>query len=265
MFRQRFRAMAADMAKSLRLRQLVWEMAKNDIFAGVHLTMLGPIWLVVQPLLWMLTIVLLVQPSLPNKAFNYPLYVAIGIIFYSGIQTFMTGGTQVFVREKSRILNVALPLSVFALKNSARVLLELLITSPIILVTMIFFRPEFGPAMLLALPGVMIYFVFGFGVTLALGTIASRYTDVVYLTMAIMRVMLFMTPVFWLPEQTRGARHWFAHYNPLYHILTVVREPLMGKTPEMVHYIIASLTALAALSAGLLLFTRFRSRIPLWI
>jgi ABC-type polysaccharide/polyol phosphate export permease len=257
--------MAADMARSLRLRQLVWELAGNDIFAGVHLTMLGPIWLIVQPLLWMLTIVLLVQPSLPDKQFNYPLYVAVGIIFYSGIQTFMTGGTQVFVKEKSRILNVALPLSVFAMKNMARVLIELVVTSPIIIVTMIFSRPDFGPAMLLALPGILIYFVFGFGVTLALGTIASRFADVIYLTMAAMRVMLFMTPVFWLPEQTRGARHVFANFNPLYHILTVVREPLMGVTPAPLHYVVASLTALGALAAGLTLFARFRGRIPLWI
>jgi ABC-type polysaccharide/polyol phosphate export permease len=264
-FKQRLRAMAADMQRALRHRQFVWVLAKKDIFAGTHLTILGPVWLVLQPLLWILAMFYLVQPTLPNQKVNYQLYIAIGVILYSSVQTFITGGTQVFVREKGLILNVALPLSVFAFKNAARVVIEMLIMSPIILVTMIFYPPASGPAMFLAIPGLLILFVFGFGVTLALGTLSARFADVIYMTQALMRVMLFVTPVFWLPDLTRGPRLLIANLNPLYHLLAVVRDPLMGKVPPLIHYQIAIPLALTAFVVGLLLFTRFRGRVPVWI
>jgi ABC-type polysaccharide/polyol phosphate export permease len=264
-FKQRFAAMAADMANALRLRQLAWTLARNEVFAGTHLTVLGPVWLLVQPLVWILAMIFLVQPTLRAQQLNYHLYVCIGIILYTSVQTFVTGGAQVFVREKGRILNVALPLSVFPLKILARVIIEMMITSPIVLFAMIFFTPEFGPPMLLVIPGFLIYFVFGLGVTLALGTVASRFADIMYMAQAAMRVMLFVTPVFWLPDTSGGARLLIANLNPLYHILAVVRDPLMGKVPPMIHYQVAVPCALAALAAGLLLFGRFRGRIAIWL
>ena len=257
--------MVSDLSRAFTYRQLIWHLAKNEIFASVHLTFLGPLWLIVQPLLWMLTIVLLVQPFVANPSFHYPLYVAIGIVLYSGIQTFLSAGAQTFVRDKTRILNVALPLSVFALKNPARVAIELAITSAIVIGTMVLYPPKLGPVMLLAIPGMALYFVFGFGCTLALGVLAARITDIIYLTNALMRVMLFMTPVFWLPEQTSGARHWFALYNPLHHLLAIVRDPLMGVMPQPLNYAVAASFAFAALVSGLLLFARFRGRIAVWI
>jgi ABC-type polysaccharide/polyol phosphate export permease len=264
-FKQRLRAMAADMARALRHRQLIWVLARNELLRGTHFTILGPLWLILQPLLWMLAMFFLVRPSLPNQQVNYQLYIAIGVILFSSVQTFITAGTRVFVGEKERILNAALPISVYVFKNALRVALEMAIMSPIILVTMIFFPPDVGPAMLLAIPGLIVFFIFGLGVTLALGTLSSRFADVIYLTQAIMRVMLFVTPVFWLPELTRGARLLFATFNPLHHILLIVRDPLMGKVPALLHYEVALVTALAALASGIGLFARFRGRIPVWL
>jgi ABC-type polysaccharide/polyol phosphate export permease len=264
-FKQRFRAMAADMARALRHRQLIWVLARNELLRGTHFTVLGPLWLILQPLLWILAMFFLVRPSLPDMQINYQLYIAVGVILFTSVQTFITGGTRVFVGEKERILNAALPISVYVFKNGTRVALEMLLMSPIILVTMFFFPPELGPAMLLAIPGLLIFFVFGFGVTLALGTLSSRFADIIYLTQALMRVMLFVTPVFWVPGFARGARLLFATLNPLHHILVIVRDPLMGKVPALLHYQVAGASALAALITGVLLFARFRGRIPVWL
>jgi lipopolysaccharide transport system permease protein len=264
-FKRRFRAMAADMARALQHRQLIWVLARNELMRGTHSTVLGPLWIVIQPLLWILAMFFLVKPSLPDGTVNYQLYISVGVILFTSVQTFIIGGTRVFVSEKDRILNAALPISVYVFKNAVRVAFEMAVMSPIILVTMFFFPPQIGPAMLLAIPGLLIFFVFGFGVTLALGTVSSRFADIIYLTQALMRVMLFVTPVFWLPDVTRGARLVIAMFNPLHHMLLIVRDPLMGKVPALLHYEVAVATALLALVAGVALFARFRGRIAVWL
>ena len=257
--------MAADMARALQHRQLIWVLARNELLRGTHLTILGPLWLIVQPLLWMLAMFFLVRPALPSQDINYQLYIAIGIILFSSVQTFIIAGSRVFVGEKERILNAALPISVYVFKNATRVALEMAVMSPLIAIAMIFFPPHFGPAMLLAIPGLAVFFVFGIGVTLTLGTLSSRFADIIYLSQAIMRVMLFVTPVFWIPDIADGARLLAATVNPLHHILLIIRDPLMGKVPALVHYQIALGTAFLALTAGIVLFARFRGRIPVWL
>jgi ABC-type polysaccharide/polyol phosphate export permease len=263
--RRRFQAMRSDFAQAVGRRRLAWSLAKEELFSGLEFSRLGLVWLIIQPLLWMLAVLVLLRPTQVVRDPIYALYVAVGVVLYHGIQTFVTRGSMVFTREAGRILNIPLPLSLFVLKNAMLVVLELAITLPIVICTMIFATPPVGPAMLLAIPGLVIFFTFGIGVTLTLGTLATRITDIVQVTQSIMRVLLFLTPVFWQPEKLHGARHLFAAFNPLYYMLLVVRDPLMGVTPSKEQYLIAILCALVAFTVGILVFGRFRERIPMWI
>jgi ABC-type polysaccharide/polyol phosphate export permease len=263
--RRRFEAMRADFAQAISRRRLAWSLTKEELFSGLELSRLGLVWLVVQPLLYMVALLLLLRPTKVEEDPVFALYIAVGLVLYHGIQTFVTGGARVFTREKNNILNVPLPLSLFVLKNSMLVASELVITAPIVIVTMIFTAPPVGPTMLLAIPGLIIFFAFGVGVTLVLGTLAARIVDVVQVTQSVMRVLFFLTPVFWQAENMHGARHLFAAFNPLYYMLLVIREPLMGIMPSRGEYLIAIICAVVALVAGIGVFGRFRERIPVWI
>jgi ABC-type polysaccharide/polyol phosphate export permease len=264
--RRRFEAMRSDFARAIGRRQLAWSLAKEELFSGLELSRLGLVWLIIQPLLYMLAVLVLLRPTQVVKDPVYALYVAVGVVLYhGGIQIFVTRGSMVFTREAGRILNIPLPLSLFVLKNAMLVILELAITLPIVICTMIFATPPVGPTMLLAIPGLLIFFTFGIGVTLTLGTLATRITDIVQVAQSVIRVLLFLTPVFWQPEKLHGARHLFAAFNPLYYMLLVVRDPLMGVAPSKEQYLIAILCALVAFAIGILVFGRFRERIPVWI
>lgn len=264
-FRRRRDALLHDFRRSWDHRHLAFELARTDTFARVRLTALGPFWLMAQPLIWMLAILVLIRPEAATESPLFPLYVATGIVLFLGLQTFLAGGASLFKRERNRILNVPLPLSVFAMKNATSVALELAVMAPIIAVTMVFYTPPLGATQLLLLPGLAIYFAFGLGVTLLLSVLAARFADVVFIVQAAMRGMLFLTPIFWLPDRTHGARMIFSQFNPLHHVILVVRDPLMGKTPDTLHYVVASACAATALAAGILLFARFRERIAIWI
>jgi ABC-type polysaccharide/polyol phosphate export permease len=263
--RRRLAATLADFAGSAFRWRLAWSLAREDLFSTLHLSKLGPLWLIIQPLLWMLAMIALLRPTQVAQQPTYALYVALGVILYHGIQTFVTRGAQVFTREKGHILNIPLPLSIFVLKNAMLVVMEMAIASPIALVTIIVVGSPIGPAMLLAIPGMVIFLAFGIGVTLLLGTLAARIVDIVQAVQSAMRVLLFLTPVFWQPEGMGGIRHVFAYYNPLYYALLVVRAPLMGYSPEPWQWLVALGCAVVSLAAGVTVFARFRERIPVWI
>jgi ABC-type polysaccharide/polyol phosphate export permease len=263
--RRRYAAMVGDFSRAFGRYRLAWSLTKEELFSGLEMSRLGLLWLFIQPLLYMLAVLLLLRPAQVEANHSYALYVAIGVVLFHGISTFTTNGARVFTREKGRILNVPLPLSLFVLKNAMLVAMEYVITAPIILATMVFAPPPLSPVMLAVVPGLVIFFAFGIGTTLLLGTLAARIVDLVQVTQAVMRILFFLTPVFWQPDGMRGARHFFATYNPFYYMLAVIREPLMGIMPSRSDYLIAIACASVVLAAGIAVYGRFRERIPVWI
>ena len=58
----------------------------------------------------------------------------------------------------------------------------------------------------------------------------------------------------------------FVDGNPFFHLLNIVRQPLLGELPalQLMDLCLLILTFLGLLLAGLC-FVRFRSRIPYWV
>jgi ABC-type polysaccharide/polyol phosphate export permease len=53
--------------------------------------------------------------------------------------------------------------------------------------------------------------------------------------------------------------------NPLYHILTMVREPLMGKAPAAIHWIVVTAIAVFGWALTIQMMSKLRHRIVYWL
>ncbi|CAB3649311.1 hypothetical protein LMG26840_02723 [Achromobacter dolens] len=79
-----------------------------------------------------------------------------------------------------------------------------------------------------------------------------------------MPLIFFLTPVLWF-QSTLGPRAFIAELNPFTHFIAVVREPLLGHMPTVVNYsVVIGLTSLVWVVA-LVIFSRCRKKISLWI
>ncbi len=56
-----------------------------------------------------------------------------------------------------------------------------------------------------------------------------------------------------------------AEYNPLYHLIAIVRDPLLGKAPEPLHWIAVALITVVGWALTFHVMSRFRHRIVYWI
>ena len=120
-------------------------------------------------------------------------------------------------------------------------------------------------AAFLAIPGLALLLIFGFGCSLFLSCASIRLPDLPFLIRAIMRFMIFFTPVFWVPDRASGLRTALVDVNPLYHFLTIVRDPLLGTVPSAHHYLVAIVFAAIAVIAGLFVFGLMRKRMTIWL
>jgi ABC-type polysaccharide/polyol phosphate export permease len=80
-----------------------------------------------------------------------------------------------------------------------------------------------------------------------------------------MRFLLFFTPVFWIPDRSSHLRGLLVDLNPLYHFLTIVRDPILGHVPALNHYLVALGCAAVTTFAGLVVFGFMRKRVTIWL
>jgi ABC-2 type transport system permease protein len=76
---------------------------------------------------------------------------------------------------------------------------------------------------------------------------------------------MFVTPIMWPSNQLSGRSHYLVDYNPLYHYIEIVRDPLMGQPPSSWSWLMVGLSTVLGWALALALFARFRRRIPYWL
>jgi ABC-type polysaccharide/polyol phosphate export permease len=56
-----------------------------------------------------------------------------------------------------------------------------------------------------------------------------------------------------------------ATYNPLYHLIAIVRDPLLGKTPKALHWIFVGAVTLLGWTLTIHVMGKFRHRVVYWL
>jgi lipopolysaccharide transport system permease protein len=79
--------------------------------------------------------------------------------------------------------------------------------------------------------------------------------------------MMFLTPVMWSRDILKGKElvSKIIDFNPLTHLVEIVRAPLLGRAPPIESWIVSSLLVVVGGAATLYMFSRFRQRIPYWL
>jgi lipopolysaccharide transport system permease protein len=261
----RFRSAFSDLGQSLKRLQLAYWLGFRETLLLYRIAKIGPLWMTIHTGFWALAVGYLLGPSIGHGDPSYFIYVTLGFALFSTFQIFIGDGAGVFVRAGNFILNVPNPFLVYVIKVGAKASIQVVMVAPVVVVAMLYARQPIALETLLVIPGLLLCGVFGIGVTLFLGTIAVRNRDVIFAVGAGMRLLLFITPIFWIVEDRSGTRGLVADANPLYHLITLVREPIMGVAPDPLHWMFGGASAVAALTIGFLTFAWFRGRMAIWL
>jgi ABC-2 type transport system permease protein/lipopolysaccharide transport system permease protein len=93
---------------------------------------------------------------------------------------------------------------------------------------------------------------------------SARFRDIPQLINSVVQIVFFVTPIMWKPELLRN-RTYIAEFNPFYHLIEIVRGPLLGSLPSANSYLaVLAITLVNMIFVGVF-FARFRSRISYWV
>ena len=253
-----------DLAGGLRAHRVWMMLARMDIRQRYRRSVLGPFWITLTMVIWILAIGPLYSHLMGVPPRQFIPYLAMGIITWGLVSTILLEGAAAFVSAESLVRAVKLPYTVHILRVLQRNLIvfahNLLAFVPFMLWLGI--RPQWS--WLMAIPGVALILLAAIPTSFLLGTLSARYRDLQQIIASIVQLAFFITPIFWRVELLRD-RAWLAEINPFHLLLEVVRRPIVEGIPPLQTYVrvLAIIVVLFLVCAPF--FARYRRRLAFWV
>src|SRR5207245_627837 len=106
----------------------------------------------------------------------------------------------------------------------------------IVVIVVIALKVHISWQTLLLIPGIMIVAVNGAWMTILFGMVSARFRDVPPLVGNIIQILMFVTPIFWFSSQLGPGAQPIITYNFMYHLVEVMRGPMLGTAPSLLSY-----------------------------
>jgi ABC-2 type transport system permease protein/lipopolysaccharide transport system permease protein len=254
----------ADITSGLTLWRLWGTLGWNDILQRYHRSVIGPFWLTAS-----MGIMVVVLGVLYAELFNTPIhdflpFLCVGLLVWNFLSSFLTEGGTLFTGSESYIKQIRLPYSVYVYKSCWSKLIIFGHNFVIYFGVLLYFELWPGAAALLAIPGLIILVFNGALASLYIGMISARFRDIPQLIASLVQIVFFVTPIMWKPELVQR-RPYIADWNPFFHMLEIVRAPLLGNIPTIDNYLMVMIVTAINLVVAMSFFVRFRSRIAYWV
>ncbi len=253
-----------DLRGGIKLHYVWIYQAYHDITAKYKRTVLGSFWIAGGMVVTSVSYAILF-----GALFHQTLHVALPYIM-AGILTFgMTSyifydAAEMFMSSGGIIKNHAYPFTFYAFhtlcKNFFMFLHNLVIFWIFMVVIGAFTIPHW--TILLGLPIVLI-FLFTWGMLTAM--IASRFRDMRFMLPYTGQLLSTLTPIFWHAESLSPKLLLIVCLNPMYDLIQIIRQPLLGQAPSEIYWTMSLAYAGAGIVLWLIFFTTFRRRIPFWV
>ena len=239
-------------------------LAWYDLEARYRRTILGPLWHTLTMAGWIVGLAVIFSTVRYRDDDGFLLYLSAGVTGWTLLAGMLGEGSSAFQRGGNLLATYDLPASVHIFRSVMNQLIMFAHTLVVMAGILIYTGTGLTLHSLMIIPAVGLYFVFGVGATMCLALLGARFRDVSPALGAALAFMFLVTPVFWRKESL-GDRMWIADYNPLYHLLEVIRAPLMGQPAAPVSWGVAVVLAIGLTAVGTLAFMRFRRVLNYWI
>jgi ABC-type polysaccharide/polyol phosphate export permease len=228
-------------------------------------TVFGPFWTTVGLAVFVTTLGLVWANLWDRDPKSYLPYLTSGMVCWVMLSTICMDGCVSFIVSEKLLKQLRISYTLLACANVWRNAVLFFHNLTIYVFVCLYAGLAITWATLLVIPGFGIFCLNAVWITLLLGTLCTRFRDVQQLVGTLLQISLFLTPIFWSPDQLKGRIVILAQLNPLYHLIAIIREPLLGKAPDLSHWFIAIFITIIGWTVTIRMLTKFRPRIVYWL
>lgn len=215
----------------------------------------GILWTIIQPLGMTLLLSIVFGKIFNTDIVEYAPYILSGMVVWEFVTASALGGSLSFVQADAYIKQCNHPLAIYSLRTVLTNLIVLGLASVSLIIWVLVVMPQnFGWAWLAALTIIPLLALIAWPLATLLAYIATRFRDLPHALGLVLQAMWFVSPIYFEAKTFRGGSlHALVDYNPIYHLLEIVRAPLLhGTWPTLENYVYClGLIVCLSLLAGL--------------
>ena len=246
--------------------RLWYMLGLNEITHRYRRSTLGPFWLTLSIGVQILVMGFLFGYLFQHKIERFLPFLCISLVLWNFLSTTIMDGATTFVSASSLITQVKRPFSVYILQTIWRNIVILSHTIIIFVVIALVYGMYPNSTSFLVPFGFALFLANITWIAMFTAILSARFRDVPMIVQNVFTVLFWLTPIFYMPAQLgEGLIAKIVIFNPLFHIIEVIRAPLLLEAPTTTNWAVAFGGAVIGWTITILLFSRTRARIPYWI
>lgn len=256
----------SDVRQAILQYRIAFVFGWQDVAQRYRRSRVGPFWLTINMAIFVAAVGTIFGTLFQSEMSTFLPHLCAGVIVWSYISTSSMEGCTSFISNEGIILQVRMPLFTHIIRTlwkNAIILFHNVLIFPLLL---IFFGKFMTLNSLWAIPGLIVLSINLSWIMLLCAIVCTRFRDITQIVANIFQVLFYATPIMWmtnvLPDHVNRS---FIELNPLYHLLQLVRAPLLGQAPTFNNWTFTLLLAAIGWTMTILFFGRYRKRIAYWL
>lgn len=238
-----------------------------DLVTKYRRSKLGLIWALVPSVLYTFGIGTFYAFFAHMPPTHFFAYIGVGYVIYRLITAPMNECCGTFRAHVNFILDGQIRFTDYVLRVIAKALFYFIMSLPVMVIALAL-NPNFhleGLFTLVPALAVVLLNVAWIGVVVAI--MGARLPDMHELVGSILMFAFLFTPILWRADNVPASsvRGIIARLNPLYHLVEIVRAPLLGVSVERFTLVYVLVMTVVGWTVAGLLYRRYARFVPIWI
>lgn len=243
---------------------LIFQLFKRNLLKVYKQSILGVLWVLIFPLLSVLTFVILNSSgvfSLGRMKVPYAIFAVFGLSFWQFFSTGLIAACNSLVEAGSMIVKINFSKKSLVLASSGQAFISSLIQ--FVLIIILFFIYNFSPTLYIVLTPILILplILLTIGLGLIFSILNGILREIGTILSVLMTFLMFLTPILYIKPES-GILATISDYNILYYLITFPRDlVLTGNRSGFLLYLYSSIAALLLWIVSILIFHMTESRV----
>lgn len=252
----------------LRTLSIAYQLARLDILRRYTATMLGIVWAILAPLLMSAVIGIVFSNLFGQKLQEFLPYLFLNLTLWAFFAASIDSGAIAFLAAEGYIKQIArVSFWTYPLRMVFAAFFTLLLGLLAVAVVLLLFGGHVSATWLLIIPGLFAWLVFGFAICTISAVLNTWVRDFQHLQAVGVQALFYATPVMFpaalLVQHKLG---WLLTFNPLYHLMMIVRVPMLNNdVPELSHYVASVICIVFFLVVAVVSMRWARDRLVFWL
>lgn len=227
-------------------------------------SVLGPFWIVMSNLLLIIILSIVFSYTFYSDYKSILPKLAIGLILWNYVSTNIISSCLCLINNNHNILNYNHSYATYIIKSNTTNFFIFLHNVFLIIGIIFYYKIDINMNIYILILTFPLFLINIFFMTYILAIINLRFRDVEQITSSLMMVFFYFTPILWdISLVTDTKFEIFINFNIFYHLLELIRLPLVGQTVSNIHIIICALLLLTNFTICYILHKKYSKKISL--